>query len=794
MKRSSVRVPQSMVLVICMIAASAIAQVAAERGGRAPTTRPTTRPATTAAALVVPDLRPLLSTPRNEMLPVSQRYEADRASLTRSYFVALSPTRRARMKLFYKDWLEALERVDSSKFTTEANAEHAKLKDAVTAEARKLDEEAAAEAQILPLIPFAQVIVDLGESRRRLESMDPQKAAGTLAALKRQIAKSKDVLTVKPADGAKTVDKALATRAADAVDRLRGGLRAWFGFYNDYDPLFTWWATQAYKDVDQALADYITTLREKPLVMPPNDNGDATVAGGARGPVELTLKLAGKEPQVPDLNELLNTPQSEMRNVIQAYAGARGGRFGGGGGGGGGRGRGGQGGPGRGPELIRPRDGDPNATANQTAEDRTRRDEADDAQPDRRGPATAPTTQPTLPRQYLQNWLAALQKIDFDALPRDAQVDYILLRNRIESDLRRAQLRDNPPTLPPRRTDDSGISGRPIGRDALEAELAAEMIPYSPDQLIAIAEKEFQWCEKELKQAARDMGLGDDWRAAIEKVKNMYVPPGKQPDAIRDLAWEAVEYLEKHDLVTVPTVARESWRMGMMTPERQLVNPFFTGGETISVSYPTSGMPYDAKLQSMRGNNIPFSRATVHHELIPGHHLQGFMNQRYATHRRPFSTSFWGEGWALYWEMILYKRGFPATPEQKVGMLFWRSHRCARIVFSLGFHTGKMTPRECIDYLVDRVGHERDNATAEVRRSFAGNYAPLYQAAYMLGGLQFRSLHEALVDSGQMTDKAFHDAILKQGSMPVGMVRAIVANEKLTRDYKPNWKFYGEIP
>ena len=33
--------------------------------------------------------------------------------------------------------------------------------------------------------------------------------------------------------------------------------------------------------------------------------------------------------------------------------------------------------------------------------------------------------------------------------------------------------------------------------------------------------------------------------------------------------------------------------MGMMSPERQRVNPFFTGGETISVSYPTNTMSQD---------------------------------------------------------------------------------------------------------------------------------------------------------------------------------------------------------
>ena len=99
-------------------------------------------------------------------------------------------------------------------------------------------------------------------------------------------------------------------------------------------------------------------------------------------------------------------------------------------------------------------------------------------------------------------------------------------------------------------------------------------------------------------------------------------------------------------------------------------------------------------------------------------------------------------------------------------MLFWRSHRCARIIFSLNFHLEKMTPQECIDFLVNRVGHELDNATAEVRRSFTGDYSPLYQAAYMLGGLQFRALHKELVDSGKMTNREFHDAILKLNRIP----------------------------
>src|SRR5207248_3320009 len=128
-----------------------------------------------------------------------------------------------------------------------------------------------------------------------------------------------------------------------------------------------------------------------------------------------------------------------------------------------------------------------------------------------------------------------------------------------------------------------------------------------------------------------------------------------------------IEYVRQRDLVTVPPIAAETIRMEMMTPQRQLVNPFFTGGPRISVSYPTSTMPHEAKLESMRGNNLYFSRATVHHELIPGHNLQAYQTARYRTYRAGLATTpFWTEGWSLYWEMILYDAGFPKTPEDRV--------------------------------------------------------------------------------------------------------------------------------
>jgi len=612
------------------------------------------------AASDAPDLKDLDSS-SSELRSLIERYVADRGSLSRSYPVEISPARQAHFKQFYSDWLATLAKLNFDTLSQDGKVDYLLFKTSLNHELQQEELQSKALAEVAPLAPFAQTITDLAEARRRMEKIDPAKVAATLNDLNKEIEATRRSVESGLRGEQGKIKRTVANRAAATVNGLRNTLRTWFGYYNGYDPLFTWWVEEPYKAVDQSLGAYGALLIER-------------MAGLRRADAAPTMAEA------------------------RPGGGPGGGRGAGGGRGEGfGGGRGNFGGGGSGAGAARP-------------------------------------------------------------------------------------------------GDSSDIIGDPIGREGLMVELAAEMIPYTPEELIAIGWKELDWCENEMKKASRELGFGDDWRKALEHVKNKYVEPGKQPEMIRDLAYEAIEFVEKNDLVTVPPLARESWRMEMMSPERQLVSPFFLGGEVIQVSYPTNTMAHEQKMMSMRGNNPHFSRATVHHELIPGHHLQGFMTARYKPYRGLFGTPFWGEGWSLYWELLLWDMKFPKTPEDRIGFLFWRSHRCARIIFSLSFHLEKMTPQECIDLLVNRVGHEVDNATAEVRRSFAGSYGPLYQAAYLLGGLQIYSLHKELVDSGKMTNRAFHDSILKENRIPIDMVRALLTKQKLTRDYTSNWKFYGPIP
>jgi hypothetical protein len=664
------------------------------------------------------DLRPLLVPPQSEMKIVRQWYAADRELLTRYYHVA-SPLRFARLMRYDIDWAAALDAQKPGSLSAEARKDRLALRADIEADMKLLGAAASAAAQLEPLVPFAAEIAALEEARLRMESMDAEKAAGILAGAIEKIGRVRSSIEGTAA--------ALAGRAADSVKDLRRTLLDWFNFYNDFDPLFTWWMGQPYKQAAKDLEDYETQLRTRAAGTVPE------AARPAPPLVEIVPVPAPAFAEVPDLAALMAFPQDEMRSIVQQFRGSRGGRGGAG-----------------------------------------------------RGNSVPPA------KEFYTGWRTALKKLDFGRLSRLGQVDYLYLRNLLDVQIRRLEQPPRPDV--PRKADASGIDGQPIGREALLLSLAEELIPYTPEQLIDLGNRQFAWCEAEMKKASNEMGLGDDWKKAVEKVKELHVPPGRQPDVVRDLMLQAADYLREKDLITVPEIERETLRMEMMSPQRQLVNPFFTGGDVISVSYPAGVMTTRQKRESMRGNNIPFSHATAFHEMIPGHNMQGYIGPRFASVRGAAGTSFWGEGWPVYWETLLYDRGFDDTPELRVGALFWRMHRCARIVFSMKFHLGQWSPQECIDYLVDTVGHERENATAEVRRSFAGGYGPLYQAAYLVGALQIRELRKETVESGKMTEKSFHDALIRLGSMPIALVRLALGGQKLNPDMNLEWKCFGPDP
>src|ERR1051326_7547502 len=203
----------------------------------------------------------------SEMRALIEYYIADRGSLQRSFFVNNSPARRERFRKFYADALDRIQKLNFDAMSQEGKVDYILFRSDLEHELRQLDIEAKQQAEIEPLMPFAKTIVEMEEARRGMTPIDSAKAATTLNGLKKQVDDTRRRVEAGLRGGdtadAVRVKKTVAFRGVNAINALRGNLRNWYTFYNGYDPVFTWWNEQPYKELDDALNSYATFVSER---------------------------------------------------------------------------------------------------------------------------------------------------------------------------------------------------------------------------------------------------------------------------------------------------------------------------------------------------------------------------------------------------------------------------------------------------------------------------------------------------------------------------------------------------
>ncbi len=169
--------------------------------------------------------------------------------------------------------------------------------------------------------------------------------------------------------------------------------------------------------------------------------------------------------------------------------------------------------------------------------------------------------------------------------------------------------------------------------------------------------------------------------------------------------------------------------------------------------------------------------STSYHEGIPGHHLQlaiaAELEDLPEFRKRAFVTAY-AEGWGLYTERLADEMGLYSTPLDRMGMLAADSMRACRLVVDTGMHALGWSRRQAIDYLLENSPMRLSHATEEINR-----YAvtPGQAVSYMIGRLEIQRIRrEAEERQGEAFDiKAFHDAVLDSGAMPLGLLAEHVA-------------------
>jgi uncharacterized protein (DUF885 family) len=175
-----------------------------------------------------------------------------------------------------------------------------------------------------------------------------------------------------------------------------------------------------------------------------------------------------------------------------------------------------------------------------------------------------------------------------------------------------------------------------------------------------------------------------------------------------------------------------------------------------------------AELRSRTG--APVYRSLYLHEAVPGHHFQIALQRENRTlpgFRRFGWYDAFGEGWALYAEALGAELGVYQSRRDRLGMLSGELFRAMRLVVDVGLHDQGWTREEAIEYL----GGWTPNNEREVERYMVW---PGQALGYKIGQLRILALRrkaEATL-GGAFDVRAFHDELLRDGAMPLGVLEA----------------------
>ena len=185
---------------------------------------------------------------------------------------------------------------------------------------------------------------------------------------------------------------------------------------------------------------------------------------------------------------------------------------------------------------------------------------------------------------------------------------------------------------------------------------------------------------------------------------------------------------------------------------------------------------YYANLRDMKNVQKYVFTAITYHESLPGHHLQTTIAQELEdlpAFRKYGSYGVYGEGWALYAELLAKEMGFYEDPMRDLGRLQNELWRAVRLVVDTGLHAMKWSREDAIQYFRDNTPLSEGDIKTEVERYLV---VPGQALSYKMGMLKILELRaRARKALGNQFDiRAFHDVVLSAGALPLPTLERVV--------------------
>jgi len=324
-----------------------------------------------------------------------------------------------------------------------------------------------------------------------------------------------------------------------------------------------------------------------------------------------------------------------------------------------------------------------------------------------------------------------------------------------------------------------GVSETPAGEEYYQNRINfyTTSTLYSAEDIHQIGLKEVARIKAEMRKIIKEVKFKGNFLAFLEFLRTDKQFYAKTPKELlmfaRDIAKRADEQLPRF----FKTLPRKPYGVA---PVPDAIAPKYTGGRYVGTSKNSTNPGYywvnTYDLPSRTLYTIP--SLTVH-EAVPGHHLQGALNNELGDSipqfRRDLYLSAYGEGWGLYSEFLAEEMGMYTTPYERFGKFTYEMWRACRLVVDTGIHAKGWTRDEVVDFMSANTALSIHEINTETDRYISW---PGQALSYKIGEIKIRELREKAETQLQtkFDIRAFHEIVLEQGTVTLAILETRINN------------------
>ena len=294
---------------------------------------------------------------------------------------------------------------------------------------------------------------------------------------------------------------------------------------------------------------------------------------------------------------------------------------------------------------------------------------------------------------------------------------------------------------------------------------------YTADDIHNIGLREVARIKSKMEAIIEELnfeGSFDDFFKFLRTDPQFYAKSPKEILMIaRDMAKRADAQLPRY----FKTLPRKPYGVA---PVPDAIAPKYTGGRYIGTSAESTNPGYYwVNTYDLPSRTLYTLPALTVHEAVPGHHLQGSLNNELGDSipqfRKNLYLSAYGEGWGLYSEYLANEMGMYTTPYEEFGQLTYEMWRACRLVVDTGIHAKGWTREQVVSYMASNTALSLHEINTETDRYISW---PGQALSYKIGELKIRELRQRAEEAlgSEFDIREFHEVILEQGTVTLAIM------------------------